>query len=59
MAWLGQFGRLLVRHDAGCGGGGGEPGERMASVAASRTAIALEGQALAQGDGVRTTTVSR
>src|SRR5260370_10810384 len=40
-------------HDAGRGGGGGEPGERMASVAASRTAVAMEGQALAQGDGVR------
>src|SRR5258708_13002290 len=40
-------------HDAGCGGGGGEPGERMASVAASRTAFAMERQALAQGGGVR------
>ena len=40
-------------HDAGRGGGGGEPGGRVASVAASRTAVAMEGQALAQGDGVR------
>jgi len=31
---------------------GGEPGERMASVAASGTAVAMEGQALAQRDGV-------
>src|SRR6202021_148257 len=40
-------------HDAGCGGGGREPGERMASVAASQTAVAMEGQGIAQGDGVR------
>src|SRR5260370_7142957 len=39
-------------HDAGCGGGGGEPGERMARVAASRTAGGMGGQSLAPGGGV-------
>src|SRR5260370_20425604 len=39
-------------HDAGCGGGGGEPGERMASVAAKQAAVAMERQGLARGDGV-------
>src|SRR5919198_2201341 len=32
-------------HDAGCGGGGREPGQRVASAQASRTTIAVEGKA--------------
>jgi hypothetical protein len=39
-------------HDAGCGGRGGESGERMASIEASGTVVAIEGQAFAQRDGV-------
>src|SRR5882762_2777007 len=41
-------------HGAGCGSGSGESGERMASVGAGRTTVAMERQALAQRDGLRT-----
>src|ERR1700692_9277 len=39
-------------HDAGCGGGSGESGERRAGVEAGGTTVAVEGQALAERDGV-------
>src|SRR5664279_6175300 len=42
-------------HDVGCWGGGGQSGERLAGVAASRTAVPVERQAVAQGDRLRTT----
>jgi transposase InsO family protein len=43
-------------HNAGCGGGGGESGEGIASVEAGGTVVAMEGQALTQRGGIRTTT---
>src|SRR5271157_38999 len=42
-------------HDAGCWGGGGQSGERLAGVAASRTAVAVESPTVAQRDGLRAT----
>jgi 2-polyprenyl-3-methyl-5-hydroxy-6-metoxy-1,4-benzoquinol methylase len=43
-SWEESLGGLSAAdvHDAGCGGGGGEPSERMARAAASGTAVAME-----------------
>src|SRR5579864_4341086 len=41
-------------HDAGCRRGGGQSGERMASAETNGITVALEREAITQGDRIRT-----